>query len=75
MDAQTYEEWKKVGANIRRYRKERHLTQKELAAACGRSTSFIHRIETGVCFCSLDTLSNIADALHVSIRMLFIFKD
>lgn len=75
MNTQYYKEWRKVGANIRRYRKERHLTQKDLAAACGRSSSFIYRIETGKSFCSLETLSNIASALHVSIRVLFIFKD
>ena len=75
MDMRHCREWTKIGLNILYYRKERHLTQEDLAAACDKNRTFIQRIETGVSSCSLDTLMDIADAFKIPLYKLFVFKD
>ena len=78
MEIRHYKEWVKIGLNILYYRKERRLTQQQLADECGEdgiSRAFIQRIETGVSSCSLDTLIDIADALDVPLYKLFVFKE
>ena len=78
MDIRHYNQWVKIGLNILYYRKEQRLTQEELAEMCGPegiSRTFLQRIETGVSSCSVDTLIDIADALHVPLYKLFEFKE
>lgn len=78
MDMRHYKEWIKIGLNILYYRKEQRLTQQQLADLCGGdgiSRTFIQRIETGTSSCSLDTLIEIAKALHIPLYKLFEFKD
>ena len=68
----------KLAENIRTFRKQRALTQEQLADACGEdgiSRNYIQRIETGVSSCSLDTLIDIAQALHIPLYKLFEFKE
>ena len=59
-----------VGERIRKYRKERRLTQERCAERCDLSTNFIGIIERGEKRPSLDTFINIANALDVSADML-----
>ena len=69
MDMRHYKEWIKIGLNILYYRKERRMTQQQLADECGEdgiSRAFIQRIETGVSSCSVDTLIDIAKALNIT---------
>lgn len=75
MDMKHYKDWIKIGLNILYYRKERRLTQEDLADACKKNRTFIQRIETGVSSCSLDTLMDIANALNIPLYKLFVFKD
>ena len=78
MEIRHYKEWVKIGLNILYYRKERRLTQQQLADECGEdgiSRAFIQRIETGVSSCSLDTLIDIANALKIPLYKLFVFKE
>ncbi len=78
MEIRHYKEWVKIGLNILYYRKERRLTQQQLADECGEdgiSRAFIQRIEPGVSSCSLDTLIDIAKALDVPLYKLFVFKE
>ena len=78
MEMRHYKEWIKIGLNILYYRKERRLTQQQLADECGEdgmSRAFIQRIETGVSSCSMDTLIDIADALDIPLYKLFVFKE
>ena len=78
MDIRHYNEWIQIGSNILHYRKEQRLTQEQLADACGEdgiSRNYIQRIETGVSSCSLDTLIDIAQALHIPLYKLFEFKE
>lgn len=55
-----------VGERIRQTRKERGLTQEQLAEACGLSTSFVGHIERGTRILSVDTLYQISLQLKVS---------
>ena len=78
MDIGHYKEWIQIGLNILHYRKERRLTQEQLADLCGDegiSRNFLQRIETGVSSCSVDTLIDIANALDIPLYKLFEFKE
>ena len=78
MDMRHYKEWIKIGLNILYYRKERRMTQQQLADEWGEdgiSRAFIQRIETGVSSCSVDTLIDIAKALNIPLAKLFEFKE
>ena len=64
--------WRKIGLNIMFIRKQKGLSQMDLAERCrGQaddhhiSRNYLQRIETGVSSCTLDTLIDIADALEV----------
>lgn len=57
--------YKKLGKNIKYFRKERELTQEELAEKVGVSLEFIGRIEIATSKPSLDTLFKIAKALNI----------
>jgi len=60
-----------VGANIRRLRIERGLTQDRLASLSGQDLSYLHRVERGVTILSVAVLVSIAAALEVSPGSLF----
>ncbi len=66
-----------VARNIKRYRKYRGITQAELAERTEYSHEFIRRIEApnSKKNFSLDTVSNIADALDIDIELLFAKSD
>ena len=56
-----------AGENIKRFRKEKHVTQTELAEALGMSQSAICQFERGSVIVSLPTAKAIADYLGVSV--------
>ena len=60
---------KDISINIRKFRKERHYTQEELAEYADISHDFLRRIETtdGTCGFSVYTLYKLALALDVSL--------
>lgn len=66
-DAKTLK--KDISVNIRKFRKERHYTQEELAEYADISHDFLRRIETtdGTCGFSVYTLYKLAIALDVSL--------
>ncbi|MBR4929740.1 MAG: helix-turn-helix transcriptional regulator [Bacteroidaceae bacterium] len=55
-----------MGKKIRRKRREMDITQEQLAALVGISTSFVGHIERGTRVPSIETLYRICDALGVS---------
>ena len=55
-----------MGKKIRRKRREMDITQEQLAALVGISTSFMGHIERGTRVPSIETLYRICDALGVS---------
>ena len=64
------EKYKQIGQNIAKYRKERGLSQEELANGVGISYSYIIQIEAPnvVKKMSLEVLFDIADFLKTNIK-------
>lgn len=62
-----------VRYNIRKYRKEKKMTQQELADAAGLSNGYIREIEsfTMASTFSLDAVERIANGLNVEVKKLF----
>ena len=57
MKSMNFETWQKIGLNLLFYRRQRNMTQMELAEKCGISRNYIQRIETAASSCTLDTVS------------------
>ena len=63
----------KLGANLRRLRKERNLTQTELASLIGKDRQSYQRIELGNTNPTVGYLLEVAKGLKVPIAELFSF--
>ena len=61
-----------VGERIRQMRRDRGLTQEQLAEACGLSASFIGHIERGTRIMSVDTLYQLSLQLKISTDFLLL---
>lgn len=55
-----------LGERIRKARKEKNLTQEQLAEACDLSTAHIGHIERGTRALSIESLITISEALNIS---------
>ena len=75
MNGKYFDTWLAIGLNILHYRKERGLTQMQLAEKCNISRNYVQRIETAVASCTVNTLVDIADALDIPLKKLFEFRD
>lgn len=66
-----------VAENIKKYRKQRNLTQEDLAKISGYSDSYIRRIEAPKCQknFSIQTIYIIASSLNIPIKNLFDDED
>ena len=62
---------KVIGKNLTGLRKERGLSQSQLAEKISISTEFISRVERGASAASLKSLKKIADALEVKMGVFF----
>lgn len=51
--------------NLKKYRKEKKLSQMQLAELCNTSTSYIGEIETGRKFPSIEMIEKMASVLNV----------
>ena len=60
-----------LAKNIKKYRKELHITQEQLAEMAKTSTTYIGTIEIGQKFPSLQMIERIAAALQVDSLQLF----
>ena len=60
-----------LGKAIRFYRKQKQLTQAELAEKADISITFLSKIERGLKFPTSDTLSGLANGLEIEIYQLF----
>lgn len=65
---------KLIGISIARIRKDRELTQAQLAEIIDTTVETISRFERGVSVPSLKTLEKISKALHVHIKELLDFE-
>ena len=71
MVSKHYKMYIQIGLNILYYRKERGITQGDLAEMANYSRNHIQRIETAATVPSLDALLDIADALGIEPEKLF----
>ncbi len=64
-----------LGQNIQRLRKQRKITQEQLAEQVGIDPKNISRIENGNNYPTAENLTSIAKALDTEIYELFVFKE
>ena len=62
---------KLVGARIRGYRKEKHLSQEELAEKCNLHPTYIGQLERGEKNPTIESVMKISDGLQVPLDQLF----
>lgn len=74
MDDKHLKIYTQIGLNILYYRKERGLTQQQLADLISYSKNHIQQIETANAVPSVRALIDIADALGIPLEKLFIAK-
>lgn len=74
MEREHFDEYKKLGLNIAYYRKERGLSQMQLADMIDISRTHMSRIENNDCAVSLDVIFRIAKSLDVPVAKLFEFR-
>ncbi|WP_461256508.1 helix-turn-helix domain-containing protein [Treponema sp. R80B11-R83G3] len=60
-----------LGKVVRFYRKQRRLSQAELAEKAGISITFLSKIERGIKFPTSNTLSGLANGLNIEVYQLF----
>lgn len=75
MQTQQQNKYRLLGLNIAYYRKERDMSQEELAEAVNISRTHMSRIETANCAVSLDVVFDICDVLSVSPGKIFDFRE
>lgn len=62
---------KKLGQKIANLRKEKSMTQEDLAELCGYSVEFISLIERGINAPTIDGLEKLANALGLEVDIIF----
>lgn len=67
------EGWKLLGERIRKVRKEKKMSQEDLADASGLGLSQIGRMERGVINATLSSVFAISRALEIEVSALFTF--
>ena len=75
MQEQQREKYKLLGLNIAYYRKEKGLSQSQLAELVNISRTHMSRIETADCAVSLDVVFDICDTLCIKPSKIFDFRD
>ena len=75
MQTHQHSKYKQLGLNIAYYRKQRNLSQLQLAELVNISRTHMSRIETADCAVSLDVVFDICDALRITPTKLFDFRD
>jgi len=75
MQLQQHEKYRQLGLNIAYYRKQRGLSQLQLAESANISRTHMSRIETADCAVSLDVVFDICDVLNISPSKLFDFRE
>ncbi len=70
-----YDSYRYLGLNISFYRKERGYSQMALAEKINISRTHMSRIEIADCAVSLDVVFDICNALNVTPKQLFDFRE
>ena len=75
MQIKQFEKYRALGLNIAYYRKQKRLSQEQLAELINISRTHMSRIETAECAVSLDVVFEICDVLEIKPYKLFDFRD
>ncbi len=75
MQTAQFEKYKCLGLNIAYYRKQKGMSQIQLAEIVNISRTHMSRIETADCAVSLDVIFEICDALEISPAKMFDFRN
>ena len=75
MQKEQHDKYRQLGLNIAFYRKQRSLSQIQLAELINISRTHMSRIETADCAVSLDVIFDICDVLRISPSKLFDFRE
>lgn len=75
MQKQQHDKYKYLGLNIAYYRKEKGLSQSQLAELVNVSRTHMSRIVNADCAVSLDVVFDICDALCIKPSKLFDFRE
>lgn len=70
-----YNRFQNIGANIKRFRKQRKISQVELSVEVGIDRAYLSEIENGRTNTSINILYAICDALKIDIKDLFTPND
>lgn len=65
----------KFGRHLRKIRRQKNLTQEQLAESVGVSVEFLSNIERGINAPSFETLEKISQELKVTVAQLFDFQE
>ena len=71
MEERHHEDYIRIGLNILYYRRQKGLTQEQLAEKSNYSKNHIQRVETAKAVPSVEILLDIADVLGVPVAKLF----
>ena len=74
MRKEQFENYRCLGLNIAYYRKQKGMSQSQLAEAVNISRTHMSRVETADCAVSLDIVFDICDVLGVTPAKLFDFR-
>ena len=74
MHSTQHDKYRYLGLNIAYYRKQRGLSQSQLAEKIDISRTHMSRIETADCAVSLDVVFTICDVLGLQPEQLFTFR-
>ena len=74
MNPKHYKKYKKLGLNIAYYRKDKGLTQEQLAESLNVDRTTISKLELAISSASLDVIFSLADALDLPVYKLFEFR-
>lgn len=75
MKAEYKERYEKFGLNVVYYRKKNRWSQMQLAEAANIDRTYVSAIERGIVGPSFDVLFKLSDALGVTTKQLFDFRD
>ena len=75
MNQQHNEKYRKLGLNIAYYRKACKLSQSQLSEKVNISRTHMSRIEMADCAASLDIIFELCDALDITPKQLFDFRE
>lgn len=71
-EREEFDVYHKLATNLIEAREEKHMTQRQLAEACGVYQADISKIERGLANPSVSTLNKLAEAMNMELNVIFV---